>query len=171
MRAGITPRPHLLLIAAAVLALLLARPGVSAGQAPNSHTFEPLGYIAKKGNPIVLRGQIELSVTYLRSALTVLETSTAPDDLLEASDIAYQGYRMMRFAIEGLGYHTEKRNPNPIYEMVSKTMNEARFSVIHARLALGAAAKWTENNQAQVDDAITKLKYALSLAEQAQLLI
>jgi hypothetical protein len=158
-----------------VLAALLAVAAVPALVQGGSHGDAgrdlPLGFI--RSDPAVIRGQIEISLAYLRSALAVLEGSDAltPEALLAASDIAHQGYRAMRFAVEGLGGLTNKPYANPLYGMVYTAINEARFSIIHARLALGAAAKWTDNNRSQIDDAIAKLRYAVSLAEQAHHLI
>lgn len=166
--AGVACQKVLVLCTAAALCLtvLLGEPATVLAQ-----TAEPLGYI--KGNPVIIGGQIDLGMTYLTSALSILESSEAPADLTAASAQAYQAYRMMRFADSGLGLLSQKskRIANPIYEMVSETLWSARWLIIDARLLLDGAAKWSENRAQQRMEAISKLRRALLFAEQARTMI
>src|SRR5262245_28265865 len=139
-----------------------------------AQTDEPLGFI--KANPTIIGGQIDLGVNYLTSALSILESSQSPADLEAASARAYQAYRMMRFADSGLVLlgSKNKRAPNPLYGIVSETLWGARWLIIDARLLIDGAAKYwddAQNSQNQRTEAITKLRRALAIAEQARTLI
>src|SRR5262245_33796689 len=135
---------------------------------------EPLGFI--KANPTIIGGQIDLGLNYLASALSMLESSQSPADLEAASARAFQAYRMMRFADSGLVLlgSRNKRAPNPLYGIVSETLWGARWLIIDARLLIDGAAKYwddAQNSQSQRTEAITKLRRALAIAEQARTLI
>ncbi len=162
-------RTALRLCAAAALGLAL----LLTEQTPVfAQTDEPLGFI--KANRPVIEGQIDLAISYLTSALATLESSESPADLEAASTLAYQAYRMMRFAhwgLEGLGQRG--RVGNPIYKIVQETLFNSRELIRPAQSRLEGAAKWPENNESQSwrIEAISNLKGALQLAQQARMMI
>ncbi len=134
---------------------------------------EPLGFI--KANRVVIGGQIDLAISYLTSALSTLESSESPPDLEAASTLADQAYRMMRFAhwgLVGLGYK-HGRGANTLYEIVQETLTNSRELIRPARARLEGAAKWPDSRESQGwrMEAISGLKGALLLAQQARMMI
>ncbi len=156
--------------AALGLMLLLIEQTAAFAQTDKPQADEPLGFI--KANRVVIEGQIDLAISHLTSALATLESSESPADLEAASTRAYQAYRLMRFAEWGLMGLSAKRVANPIYEMARENLFNARELIRPARLRLEGAAKWPENSESPSwrMDAISKLKDALLLAQQARML-
>jgi hypothetical protein len=159
-------------LAALLVASVWTTPSAAQQWGPHGDTGEglaALGFI--KGDPNIVRAQIELGVGHLRHALTALDQSNSSEQIEAASEEALRAYRMMRFSNAGLELLTNKRFPNPLYEMVGKTIWDARYLIIHARAGLAAAVKYPADSPTQVSEAIVKLRQALDLAEQAQYLI
>ncbi len=162
-------RTALRLCAAAALGLTLL---VTKQTTAVAQTEEPLGF--SKADPIVIGGQIDLGVGYLTSALSILKSSESPNDLEAASALAYDAYRIMRFAHWGLvGLGHKRRIKNPIHEIVSETLLSSRLLIVDARLRLEGAAKWPDSQESQSwrMEAFSKLKDALLLAQQARMMI
>ncbi len=165
-------RTALRLCAAAALGLALLLTEQATVFAQTAQTDEPLGFI--KFDRIVIQGQIDLSVSYLTLALSMLESSESPADIEAASARAYAAYRLMRFAESGLAGLGQKhgRVPNPLFRIVSETLDNSRGLIRFALLLLEGAAKWPERDESQSQrmEAISKLKDALLLAQQARML-
>lgn len=159
-------RPAHVWVAAACLAFLASAASLSTA---SGQTHEPLGF--SRADPRIILAQIDLSATYLTAAISALETAATSDELQEVSSTCYQAYRLLRFASEGLRALTSRPYANPVYQLVHVTVDQARFSIIHARLALGAAARWPEERQSQIAEALSKLRQAIALADQAKLLM
>ncbi len=137
-----------------------------------AETDEALGFI--KGDAVVIGGQIDLGIGYLTSALSILESSGSPADVEAASALAYQAYRVMRFALWGIVVLGQKRRiANPLHEVVTDNLMQAEGLIRKARLLLDGAAKYPENDQSLSwrMEAISDLKSVLQFAEQARLLI
>ena len=126
-------------------------------------------------NPMIIRGQLELSLILARQALQQARTeaqSEISDNLIATLQ---ESYRQLRFARDGLTLRANGRNPLP--ELASKGMQPAAFHIDNAwRTAASAAVmheqtgKWIKAPQI-ADTIANHLDAAIANIEQFQDLI